>query len=375
MQIAPFALERYFAKYEFSAQYMLSNSDCEPLSLSEVVAMADAESRRMWGELELGYTDSSGHPVLRETISELYEGISAEDILVVVPEEGIFLLMHALLEPGDHVVCTFPAYQSLYEVARSVGCDVSTWEPDEAQGWRFDVRRLEENLRESTKLVVINFPHNPTGWVPARADFEAIVDLARQRGAYLLSDEMYRFLEVDEGSTLPAACELYGRAFSLSGLSKTFGLPGLRIGWVASADREILDRVRLLKDYTTICSSAPSEILAVMALRNRAAIIASQVARVRRNVKVLDAFFREYADWFRWHRPSGGSVCFPRLLIPRDSSTFCEELVGKTGIMLVPSAVFRYGDRHVRIGFGREDLPEVIAKFGEYLERGRDLKG
>ena len=128
MNIAPFELERYFAKYEFSSRYLLSASDCESLPMPELLAMADAETAGMWAELRLGYTESAGHPLLREAIAAMYAGIEARDTLVVVPEEGIFLLMHALLRPGDHVVCTFPGYQSLYEVARAIGCDVSTWE-------------------------------------------------------------------------------------------------------------------------------------------------------------------------------------------------------------------------------------------------------
>ncbi len=368
MKIAPFELERYFAKHEFSAQYLLSSSDCESLSMSELLAMADAETARLWEELKLGYTESPGHPLLREVIAGMYKEIGVEDILGVVPEEGIFLLMHSLLKPGDHVICTFPGYQSLFEVARSIGCDVSTWEPDEERGWYFDVEELKEKMQASTKLVVVNFPHNPTGYVPQREDFEAIINLARERGVYLLSDEMYRFLEIGDGVTLPAACDLYERAVSLFGLSKTFGLPGLRIGWLASQDSKVLKRVNELKDYTTICSSAPSEILAIIALRRRSEIIREQGERVRRNVGVLETLFGEYQDCFNWNRPIGGSVCFPRMLVVKDTYAFCEELITATGIMVVPSRQFQFGRRHIRIGFGREDLPKVIERFGKYLE-------
>ena len=372
MKIAPFALERYFAKHEFSAQYLLSSSDCESLKMSELLAMADAETARMWEGLTLGYTESPGHPLLRETIAETYGEIEAEEVLVLAPEEGIFLVMHTLLKPGDHVICTFPGYQSLYEVARSIGCDVSTWEPDEDRGWRFEVERLKEKLRPNTTLVVVNFPHNPTGYVPQREDFEAIVGVARENGVYLLSDEMYRLLEIDEGVTLPAACEMYERAVSLSGMSKAYGLPGLRIGWLASRDRTFLERVGLLKDYTTICSAAPSEILALIALRARSEIIRRQGERVRRNVRTLEPFFGRHQKCFKWNRPIGGSVCFPRMLLVEDTSSFCDELIKATGIMVVPSTQFQFGRHHIRIGFGREDLPEVIDRFAKYLENRFD---
>jgi aspartate/methionine/tyrosine aminotransferase len=369
MKIAPFALERYFARHEFTARYLLSSSDCEAFPMSELIAVADPETSRMWEGLRLGYTESLGHPLLRQTVAEIYEGIEPDDVLVVVPEEGIFLLMHALLEPGDHVICTFPAYQSLHEVSRSIGCEVSTWEPAEDKGWRFDMGQLEQMLRADTKLVVANFPHNPTGHIPSKDDFGELVEMVQRRGIFLLSDEMFRFLEVEEGATLPSGCELYERAFSLFGLSKTFGMPGLRMGWVVSRNKEVLERMAVLKDYTTICHNAPSEILAVIALRNRDAIIEQQLKRVQRNIDVLESFFADYGDCLRWVKPVGGSICFPRLLVEESASVFCEDLVAETGIMLVPSSLFHFGDNHVRIGFGREDLPEVVRRFADHLDR------
>jgi len=369
MEIATFELERYFARHEFTTHYLLSSSDCESLSMAELLEMSDPETMRMWQELRLGYTESLGHPLLCETIAELYSAIQAENILVAIPEECIFLLMHALLEPGDHVVCTFPGYQSLYEIARSIGCQVSTWIPHEAHDWRFAVEDLAGMLRTNTKLVVANFPHNPTGYVPPLEEFLAMIDIVRERGAFLFSDEMYRFLEVDQGSTLPGACELYERAFSLFGLSKTFGLPGLRIGWLASQDTATLEQVSLLKDYTTICSSAPSEVLAIIALRARESIITQQNDRIDRNIRHLEVFFDQYRDLFSWVRPKGGSICFPRLLVDKNSYDFCEQLVKAESILLAPSRAFQFGDQHVRFGFGRDNLPQVVERFSHYLDR------
>ena len=228
-----------------------------------------------------------------------------------------------------------------------------------------DLRGL---LTERTRLVVVNFPHNPTGYVPTHAGYTSLVDIVRQSGAYLFSDEMYRFLELDRETTLPAGCDVYRKAVSLSGLSKTFGLPGLRIGWVATRDHNILEQMRLLKDYTTICSSAPSEILGIMAVRSRENIIARQMTRIRKNIEMLDDFFSKYSDCMCWNPPLGGSICFPRISLTDDTSEFCETLIRETGIMLVPSNVFQYGNHHVRIGFGREDFPEIIERFSTYID-------
>jgi aspartate/methionine/tyrosine aminotransferase len=368
MKIHPFELERYFAHHEFSAKYLLSSSDCESLSLLELLEMAPQEHIELWIDLKLGYTESEGHPKLRQAIAETYEDISPDETLGVVPEEGIFLLMHALLEPGDHVICTYPGYQSLYEIARSIGCHVSYWEPIEDEGWHFDVEHLQKMIRSNTRLVVVNFPHNPTGFVPTADDFARIIGLLSARGIHLLSDEMYRYLEVEAGSTLPAGCEQYERAISLSGLSKSYGLPGLRVGWVSAHDKELLARMMALKDYTTICASAPSEILAVFALANKEPIVARHLDRIRRNLQLLDGFFDEYADCFQWNRPLGGSIGFARLVLEIGATDFCNKLVADTGIMLAPSSVFQYGERHVRIGYGRENLPEVIGLFRSYLD-------
>ena len=368
MKLEPFFLERYFAKHEFSAKYLLSSSDCEAFYMEELLESADAQSLRLWESLKLGYTDSSGHPVLRESIADIYKSVSADDILVVTPEEGIFLAMQALLRPGDHVICTFPGYQSLYELARSMGCDVSLWKPEEDRGWHFSLRQLENLIRDDTRMVVVNFPHNPTGYLPSHDGYMSLVDIVRRSGAYLFSDEMYRFLEFDREATLPAGCEVYRKAISLSGLSKTFGLPGLRIGWVATRDHNILEQMGLLKDYTTICSSAPSEILGIMAVRGRENIIARQMTRIRKNISILGDFFSKYSDCMCWNRPLGGSICFPRMSLTDDTSVFCETLIKETGIMLVPSNVFQYGNHHVRIGFGREDFPEIIGRFSTFVD-------
>ena len=229
MKIETFELERYFAKYEFSAQYMLSSSDCESVTMHDLIAIADEEMHDIWKNLSLGYTETSGHPMLRQCIADLYPEFDVEKLQVVVPQEGIFLVMHALLEREDHVVCTFPGYQSLYEVARSLGCKLDFWKPDETNGWRFDINQLKALLRPETRLVVINFPHNPTGWSPSPEEFIEICRTVERSGAYLLSDEMYRWLDIEPGTSLPSASERYERGLSLGGLSKSFGMPGLRL--------------------------------------------------------------------------------------------------------------------------------------------------
>lgn len=372
MRLDSFKLERYFAQHEFTTPFLLSCSDCDGLPLQDVVDMADAELRQLWDELELGYTESPGMRRLREEVAHLYQGVVADDVLVAAPSELIFIVVNTLVKNGDHVICTFPGYQSLYQVAESLHCEIARWEPDESAGWLFDADRLEAMIRPSTRLIVINFPHNPTGALATRADLEQIVDVAHRHNLPILSDEMYRGLELDPTKRLPAVAELYEGGISLSGMSKVYGLAGLRIGWVVCRDERVYKRMAALKDYTSVCSSTPGELLSLIALRARDQIIARHMERIERNVELLAGFFEKYQALFEWQRPQGGTVCFPRLVPPALSvDDLCRLARQEAGVLLVPSSVFDYGDRHIRFGFGRENLPAVIAHFDNFLASKR----
>jgi aspartate/methionine/tyrosine aminotransferase len=368
MDIRPFALERYFAEYEFSAPYLLSCSDCESLTLQEVLDSASSELRALWNELSLGYTESTGHPLLRREITELYRGIDPEDVLVVIPEEGIYTAMRSILSPGDHVVCTFPGYQSLYEVARSMGCSVSFWKPRyNGASWKFDPDDLEEQLREHTAMIVMNFPHNPTGAVLSRHELERVAEMAEKRKAVLFSDEMYRFLESEPEKRTPSASELYERSISLCGMSKTFSLPGLRIGWLVTRDDELRQACALYKDYTSICSSAPSELLAVMGLQNREAVISRNRQIIRNNFDAAERYAAQYPDLFRFSRPAAGPIAFCELLVDAPASEVCRKAVEEAGIMVLPASLYAYPDKFFRIGCGRTAFQEAFSRFMDFL--------
>jgi aspartate/methionine/tyrosine aminotransferase len=369
MQIPPFKLERYFAEYEFKVKYLLSPSDCESLSMNELLQMADAETLEMWNGLKLGYTESAGHPVLRREVSHLYESVPPENVLVAAPEEAILIALQSLLEPGDHVISIFPAYQSLYEIPRTIGCDVSFWRCEPTpDSWTLDVGKLESLVTERTHLAIVNFPHNPTGYLATRAELEAVVEWARGRGIYVLSDEMYRLLEYEPSRRLPPVCDLYDRGISLSGLSKSFALPGLRIGWLATRDGTLPPRWSAVKDYTTICSSAPSEILGIAALRSQDRIIARNLAIVQDNLVRARQLFARHSDQLHWLEPQAGSVAFPQWRgdIPVDK--FCQEMLDQNGVMIVPGSIFDYPGNHFRLGLGRRNLPQALELVDEYLK-------
>lgn len=369
MKLSSFALERYFAKHEFSAKYLLSSSDVESLSQNELLAMADASGQGLWENLKLGYTESQGHPLLRREIANLYKTVWPDDIMVLTPEEGIFVAMNVLLQKGDHAIVLSPSYQSLSEIANAAGAEVTPWTL-ETNGvrWSLDPDFLERTVRRNTKLIVINFPHSPTGYHPEKKAFDQIVEFARNRKLYLFSDEMYRFAEYSDDRRLPSVCDLYEQGITLGGLSKAFALPGLRIGWLATKEKRLLQGLNAFKDYTTICSSAPSEVLAIIALRARETIIDRTRAIIGENLMTADAFFAKHHRLFEWIRPDASPVAFPRFSSAEPIEKFCQELVKTAGVMLVPGSLFEFPGNHFRIGLGKKNFKEALGVVDRFLE-------
>ncbi|HEX5826220.1 MAG TPA: aminotransferase class I/II-fold pyridoxal phosphate-dependent enzyme, partial [Candidatus Limnocylindrales bacterium] len=314
MQIAEFELERFFARHEFAVRHLLCASDVEGWRMTDLLALADDEALGLWEGLSLQYTEAPGHPLLRAEIAALYETLEADDVLTFSgAEEAIFTLANVLLDPGDHAIVTWPAYQSLHEVARAAGADVTLHELRAADGWRIDVDALRAQVTPRTRLIVVNAPHNPTGMVPDPATWAAVSEIAADAGAVLFADEVYRFLEHGR-PPVTAGADLGPHGVSLGVMSKSFALAGLRIGWLATRDRDLLERCARFKDYLTICSSAPSEILALIALRARDAVLDRSRAIVDTNLALLDPFFERQAARVRWVRPTGGPIGFPELL-------------------------------------------------------------
>jgi len=370
MRISDFALERFFARWEFAVRHVLCASDVEGYPMSDLLALADDETRALWHDLRLGYTESTGHPLLRAEIAELYQHVDPDGVLVFAgAEEAIFCLLNVMVEPGDHAIVTWPGYQSLHEVARAAGGDVTLHELREEDGWRLDVERLIRALRSDTRLVVVNAPHNPTGMLPTHAEWARLTGELADRHVPLLSDEVYRFLELDERDRLQPGADAYPEGISLGVMSKSFAMAGLRIGWLATRDRDLLDRCARFKDYTTICSSAPSEVLALMGLRAREQVLARSLRIVHDNLELLDEFFRR-RDEVSWARPRAGSVGFPRLTL--DTTTIDDlttQLIETEGVLLLPGSQLGHAGNHFRLGFGRTDLPEALARFEAFLDR------
>lgn len=367
-----FALEAYMSKWEFVARYNLTGSDAESLRLPDLLAMADDSERAEFENLSLAYTQTYGAPALRAEIARTYEVLAPEDVICFAgAEEGIYIAMKVLLGSDDHAIVVTPNYQAAETIPLSI-CAVSGVALDEEDDWSLDLGKVEAAIRPNTKLISINFPNNPTGKIIPRETFDALVALCRRHGIWLFSDEVYRLIERTPELRLPQAADFYERGLSLNVMSKAYGMPGLRIGWIACKDRALLQRFERYKHYLSICNSAPSEVLARIALRNRETVLARTRGIVEANIAELDAFFAGYRHLFDWKRPDGGCVAFIRYKGPEGVEAFTQKLVEDAGVFFLPSSVYRSDlgpvpqDR-LRIGFGHRDLPEGLSALRSFL--------
>jgi aspartate/methionine/tyrosine aminotransferase len=336
--------------------------------------MATPADREAFETLWLGYTQTWGAPDLREAIATTYDRRGADDVLCFAgAEEGIYVALKTLLDPGDHAIVVTPTYQALETVPASI-CAVSAVALDPDEGWSLDIDEVAQAMRPNTRLVVINFPNNPTGAILVRDRFDALIALCRSRGVWLFSDEAYRPLGPVGAVHLPQVADVYERGLSLGVLSKAYGLPGLRIGWIACADRPVLRRLEQAKHYLSICNSGPSERLAVIALRARQALLARNCGIVSRNLERLDSFFGAHGELFDWRRPDGGCVAFPRYRGADGVEVFVRRMLDDAGILLLPASLYRSDlgptptDRF-RIGFGRVGLENGLAALEAQLTR------
>ncbi|MFJ6323150.1 MULTISPECIES: aminotransferase class I/II-fold pyridoxal phosphate-dependent enzyme [unclassified Rhizobium] len=377
MPVLPdFKLETYFSKWEFSARYHMTASDAQSMTMAELLDMATPEQRQAHENLWLGYTETFGGPELRDTIAGLYKAMQRADILCFAgAEEGIYIAMHALLEKDDHAIVVTPNYQSSETIPLSI-CDVSAVALDPEDGWSLDIDAVGAAIRPNTKLISINFPHNPTGKVLEKERFDALVELCRRHGIWLFSDEVYRGLAAEGKATLPAVADIYERGLSLGVMSKAYGLPGLRIGWIACRDHAVLSKMERMKHYLSICNSGPSESLARIALLNADRILERNNSLIASNLVKLTSFFAEFEHVFDWYTPDGGCVAYPRYKGADGIENFARELVEQAGVLLLPASLYRSdlsptpADRF-RIGFGRANIDEGISAMRSYLRRNQ----
>jgi aspartate/methionine/tyrosine aminotransferase len=373
MQPLPeFKLETHFARWEFKARYHMTASDAQSMSLSELLAMATDEQRDAFDNLWLGYTETFGAPDLLEQIATLYANSERRNILCFAgASEGIFAANHVLLDSDSHAIAITPNYQSHESLPLAI-CDTSGIPLDADDNWSLDIDRVAAAIKPNTRLLTINFPHNPTGAILPRERLDALVELCRKHGIYILSDEIFNGLGRSGSQHLPYISDIYERGLSLNVMSKAYGMPGLRIGWIACADTGLLQRMERVKHYLSICNSAPSERLALIALQNRDRILARNCAIIDANLEHLQAFFARHEALFDWRVSDGSCMAFPRYRGADGVEVFTQRLLQEAGVLLLPGSIYASSltptptDRF-RIGFGRVGIEAGLAAMDEYL--------
>ena len=368
MRIADFALERYFARWEFAVDHLLCASDVQGMPMAELLALADDETRGLWDGLTLGYTESTGHPLLRREIAGLYERDRSPTTCSCSPgpRRPSSASRTCCSGPGDHAVVHVARLpEPVRGGAARAGADVTLHELHETDGWSLDVPRLLAVARRRRPGSSSSTPRTTRpGCCRRRRVGRADRRRSTSAGIHLLADEVYRFLEVDEADRLTAGADAFERGVSLGVMSKSFAMAGLRIGWLATRDRDLLARcaaVQGLHDDLLVGAVGDPRAHRVARARPRARPFARR--SWRRTSTRLDGFFEDWADRFTWVRPRGGSIGFPRLTVPgrphrrlggRSSSR-------RPGVLLLPGSVFGHPGNHFRLGFGRTDLPEALA--------------
>lgn len=360
-----FGLEVFFSKWEFSAKHHMTASDLESMTVAQLLSLSGSEHKADLENLWLGYTETWGAPDLRAEIARTYDTMQALNILCLAGAgEGLYMVARVLLNADDHVIVPTPNYQSAETVPLSV-CSVTgvpmRKEPELNGGWRIDLDDIRAAIKPNTKLISLNFPHNPTGMLMPRDDLNELIKLCRRSGIYILSDEVYRGIELDPADRMPQIADVYERGVSLNVMSKAYGLPGLRIGWIATPDTELLGRLERYKHYLSICNSAPSEHLSLIALKARETILARNHALLLENVTLLEKLLEDFPGLIEWSRPLGGCVAFPKYIGPKDGETFCRLLIEQSGVLLLPASIYvsdvgETPKNHFRIGFGRDKV-------------------
>ncbi|MEO0357412.1 MAG: pyridoxal phosphate-dependent aminotransferase [Pseudomonadota bacterium] len=369
-----FRLETHFSKWEFKARYHMTASDPETITLRELLAMASDEDREGFEGMSLGYTETFGAPDLRAVIAWTFVDQPVENILCFAgASEGIFAANTVVLDKDSHAIVVTPNYQS-HESLPNMICSATAVPLDADDNWSLDIDRIAAAIQPNTRLVTINFPHNPTGAILSLDRYMALVALCRHHGIYILHDEIFNGLGPTGGQHLPYIADVYERGLSLGVMSKSYGLPGLRVGWIACQDRALLSKMERLKHYLSICNSGPSERLSLIGLKARDQILARNNAIVDENLVKWDAFFARHTDLFEWQRPQGSCMAFPRYKGPEGVEEFCRALVEDSGVLFLPSTIYRSDlgptptDRF-RLGCGRKNLDEGIAALDAHIMR------
>lgn len=364
MDMKKFLVDAYFTEHEQEAKYMMGSSDPESLKLKDVISDLSKYENE-----QLGYALGNGYPALREKISALYKNVNPNDIVLMNGgEETIYVTMRALLKAGDEIVVQMPSYQSLSVIAKEIGCNITEYRPLFEEEWKFNIDALRTKITSKTKLLILNYPHNPTGACLTDGDMRQITELCREYNLYLIADEVYRFLRIDETYTNASFADIYEKSVVLGSFSKTFAAPGLRLGWIAVKDRDIMQELLAYRHFTSTCMNLPCQWVACELMDKKDDIIKRNNAIVQNNAKLLDKLVGRHPDIFGYVPPKGATMAYVKLLNGQSAFEFCMEVLENTGVLIVPSSVLENSDNYLRVGLCRESFPQCVKLVNDYLD-------
>jgi aspartate/methionine/tyrosine aminotransferase len=368
VKLEPFLLERFQSKWEHIVKYNLAESGVQPIALQELLGNEDKADEI--SELPLHYVQTNGSLPLRRKIAGLYGGADEDNVLVTNgSSEANFLAAWSLLEEGDEALVMLPNYMQIWGLVKMMGGDAIPLWLSGKDGWGLDLEVVKEKISSRTKLVALCNPNNPTGKVYGPEILRGVCEIAKDVGSWVLCDEVYRGAELD-GSTSPSIWSGYDRAISSSGLSKAYGLPGLRIGWIV-AQKDMINKLWAHRDYTTICTSAISDFVANFALEptNRTRLISRTRKILATNWPILENWLGDHSDIFNCIRPDAGAISFVRYNMNLNSTMIAERLVQEKSVLVVPGDHFLM-DGYIRMGYGSNagHLETALALIAELFE-------
>ncbi|HEP1787282.1 TPA: aminotransferase [Streptococcus suis] len=369
MKLPRFGVEEWLNVHENSAIYDIAGVSISSLTLEELFALSGTNPEDFYKKLQgtkLNYGWIEGSPEFKEAVSQLYEHVAPEQILQTNGATGANLLvLYGLIEPGDHVISLYPTYQQLYDIPKSLGAEVDLWQIEEENGWLPDLEKLRQLIRPNTKMICINNANNPTGAVMDRVYLEELAEIASEVGAYILSDEVYRSFS---GLDVPSIIEVYDKGIAVNSLSKTYSLPGIRVGWVA-ANHQVTDILRDYRDYTMICAGVFDDLVAQLALVHYQEILERNRRILEENLAILDQWI-ENEPLVSYIRPAVVSTSFVKIAVDMPMEEFCLQLLQEHGVLLVPGNRFDR-DGYIRLGFAceQETLIKGLEKLSQFLRR------
>ena len=370
MKFPEYKLASYQAQSSLQTRYAMGGSAPAAMSLQELLSMASDEERVQWENFSLGYTPSKGSEDIREAIAGLYPGLSADNILVTAGAlEAITIAYHAVLGKEDNVQVITPVFEPLAIVAESIGAKVSRVSMSKSsERWQLDLDNWLDALLPTTKMVTLNFPHNPTGAMISQLQQQVVIDSCRDYGCWLFSDEVFRGLEYDSRNHLPPVASVYEKGISLGVMSKAFGLGGVRVGWIACQDKKLLVRMQEIKSFLSICNGRADEILSQIAINHADDILENNRALLANNLSLIHQHMDEVADLICWYQPQAGCVAFPKILTGFDSGrSLADSLLQNSGVNVVPGDCFLQGEQHFRVGFGQKNFPTAWELFRQHI--------